>query len=152
MFLKGSYWLSKSSQILKKSWVGEGVKKDTATILIFAGLKRIAKVTHRVDYTCYSFQTRKLKIVALSFFSTPLIFGDGPKISMSVDFEQQSPELSQGPVPEFNKKRRFCQFSCPCQKNSMKIVGASHLRSQVIQNWRHKPPPPQTSKVSGPQI
>ncbi len=58
-----------------------------------------------MDNTCYSFQTRKLKIVAVS-----LIFGDGPKISMSVDFEQQSPELSQGPVPEFNKKRRFCQF------------------------------------------
>ena len=31
----------------------------------------------------------KIKIVAVSFFLTPLIFGDGGKISKSVDFEQQ---------------------------------------------------------------
>ena len=55
----------------------------------FSGLKRIAKVTHMVDQTCYSFQTRKLKIVAVLFFVTPLIFGDRPEISKSVDFEQQ---------------------------------------------------------------
>ena len=89
-FLKGSYWLSKSSKISKKKWVGRGVtKKKNCHNFDFSGLKRIAKVTHRVDYTCYSFQTRKLKIVAVLFFLTPLIFGDRPKISKSVDFEQQ---------------------------------------------------------------
>ena len=55
----------------------------------FLGLKRIAKVTHRVDNTCYSFQTRKLKIVAVSLFFDASFFGDGRKISKSVDFEQQ---------------------------------------------------------------
>ena len=82
-FLKGSYWLSKSSKISKKKWVGGGVKKKNCHNFDFSGLKRIAKVTHRVDYACYSFHTRKLKIVAV------LIYGDGPKISKSVDFEQQ---------------------------------------------------------------
>ena len=64
-------------------------KKKNCHNFDFSGLKRIAKVTHRVDYTCYSFQTRKLKIVAVLFFLTPLIFGARPKISKSVDFEQQ---------------------------------------------------------------
>ena len=41
----------------------------------FLGLKRIAKVTHRVDYTCYSFQTRKLKIVAVLFFYASYFWG-----------------------------------------------------------------------------
>ncbi len=51
-------------------------KKRHAHNFDFSGLKRIAKVTHRVDHTCYSFQTRKLKIVAVSFFLTPPNFGD----------------------------------------------------------------------------
>ena len=34
----------------------------------FSGLKRIGWVTNRVDQTCYSFQARKIKIVAVSFF------------------------------------------------------------------------------------
>ena len=72
----------------KKNWVRGGVtKKRHGHNFDFSGLKRIAKVTHRVDYTCYSFQTRKLKILAI--FLTPLIFGDRPEISKSVDFEQQ---------------------------------------------------------------
>ena len=75
----------------KKKWVRGGVtKKRHGHNFDFSGLKRIAKVTHRVDNSCYSFQTRKIKIVAVSFFFvTPLIFGDGPEISKSVDFEQQ---------------------------------------------------------------
>ena len=89
-FLKGSYCLSKSSKISrKKMGRRRRQKKRHGHNFDFSGLKRIAKVTHRVDYTCYSFQARKLKIVAVSFFLTPLIFGDGPKISKSVDFEQQ---------------------------------------------------------------
>jgi len=43
-------------------------KKKNCHNFDFSGLKRIAKVTHRVDKTCYSFQTRNLKIVAVSFF------------------------------------------------------------------------------------
>jgi len=34
-------------------------------------------------------RAKKIKIVAVSFFLTPHIFGDGGKISKSVDFEQQ---------------------------------------------------------------
>ena len=42
-----------------------------------------------VARTCYSFQASKLVIVAVSFFVTPLIFGNGPKISQFVNFEQR---------------------------------------------------------------
>ena len=55
----------------------------------FFGPKRIARLLDIVEKPCYSFQTKKIKIVAVSFFLTPLIFGDGGKISKSVDFEQQ---------------------------------------------------------------
>ena len=68
-FLKGSYWLSKSSKISKKKMGRRRCyKKKNCHNFDFSGLKRIAKVTHRVDYACYSFRTRKLKIVAVLFF------------------------------------------------------------------------------------
>ena len=68
-FLKGSYWLSKFSNISIFSTSKTDVtKKRRGHNFDFLGLKRIAKVTHMVDQTCYSFQTRKLKIVAVSFF------------------------------------------------------------------------------------
>ena len=54
----------------------QALKKRHSHNFDFLGLKRIAKVTHMVDQTCYSFQTRKLKIVAVSFFLTSLIFRD----------------------------------------------------------------------------
>ena len=40
-----------------------------------------------VGSTLIQWQRSKLKIVAVSFFVTPLIFGNGPKISQSVNFE-----------------------------------------------------------------
>ena len=88
----GSYCCSKSTdfEILGPLAKLRGVtKKSHGHNFDFSGLKRIGWVTNRVDHTCYSFQTRKLKIVAVLFFLTPLIFGDGPKISNSVDFKQQ---------------------------------------------------------------
>ena len=42
--------------------------KKNGSQFYFSGLKRIAKVTNRVDQTCYSFQAQKIKIVAVSFF------------------------------------------------------------------------------------
>ena len=76
---KGSYCCSKSTdfEILGPLAKLRGVtKKSHGHNFDFLGLKRIAKVTHMVDQTCYSFQTRKLKIVAVSFFLTSLIFRD----------------------------------------------------------------------------
>ena len=76
-FLKGSYWLSKLSNIsIFFNIQNRCHKKRHGHNFDFLGLKRIAKVTHMVDQTCYSFQTRKLKIVAVSFFLTSLIFRD----------------------------------------------------------------------------
>ena len=43
-------------------------KKDTATIFDFFGPKRIARLLDIVEKPCYSFQTKKIKIVAVSFF------------------------------------------------------------------------------------
>ena len=71
-FLKGSYWLSKFSHFSIFFYVQKKCqKKRHGHNFDFLGLKRIAKVTRMVDQTCYSFQTRKLKIVAVSFFLTP---------------------------------------------------------------------------------
>ena len=39
----------------------------------FSGLKGIGWVTNRVDQTCYSFQPRKIKIVAVTFFLLRLL-------------------------------------------------------------------------------
>ena len=72
-FLKGSYWLSKFSHFSIFFYVQKKCqKKRHGHNFDFLGLKRIAKVTHMVDQTCYSFQTRKLKIVAVSFYRTQL--------------------------------------------------------------------------------
>ena len=73
---------------------GSKIKKkiDGKAALInfdFLALKRIARLNFIVENTFYSFQASKIKIVAVSFFLTLLIFGDGTKISKSVDFEQQ---------------------------------------------------------------
>ncbi len=68
-FLKRSYWLSKYSNFL--IFFGSKMrcpKKRHGHNFDFSGLKRIGWVTNRVDHTCYSFQTRKIKIVAVSFF------------------------------------------------------------------------------------
>ena len=66
---KGELLAIKVVANFKKNWVRGGVtKKRHGHNFDFSGLKRIAKVTHRVDKTCYSFRTRKLKIVAVSFF------------------------------------------------------------------------------------
>ena len=167
----------------------------------FSGLKRIAGLVHSISYPTYSFQPRKIKIVAVSFFLTPPNFRDTstfadmiwlwPAITpvkkiarpKSTTFSESSgSQLSHGPILEkfshqkisrrrvFSKKRRFLQLfvsaprkisngcqsdnfdarrsahgssesSCPkfsethAEKVSIfKIVGASPLQSQVIQN------------------
>ena len=87
-FLKGSYWLSKFSNISIFSRSKKNVtKKRHGHNFDFSGLKRIAKVTHMVDQTCYSFQTRKLKIVAVLFFwhlFRPIFF-----LESLLDFDSQ---------------------------------------------------------------
>ena len=67
------------SNFQKKTGSEEASKKKNCHNFDFSGLKRIAKVTHRVDYTCYSFQTRKLKIVAVLFFLRLLFLVTDPK-------------------------------------------------------------------------
>ena len=77
---KGSYCCSKSTdfEILGPLAKLRGVtKKSHGHNFDFSGLKRIGWVTNRVDHTCYSFQPRKIKIVAVTFFcdaSFPSIF------------------------------------------------------------------------------
>ena len=53
--------------------------------------KRIGSRANRVVLRCYLFLNPSLIIVAVSFFVTPLIFGDELEISDSIGFEQ--PEL-----------------------------------------------------------
>ena len=102
-FLKGSYWLSKSSQISKKklgqrrrnknktkNWSEEASKKkDTATILIFRVWHGISGLPIGLVPRWFRGGPEKSKLWPCLFFVTPLIFGDGPEISKSVDFEQQ---------------------------------------------------------------
>ena len=76
-FLNGSYWWSKSedSEILASLAKISGVtKKRHGHNFQIWGLKRIAGVVNRVDYTGYSFQTSILKIVAVSFFCNASYF------------------------------------------------------------------------------
>ena len=89
-FLKGSYWLSKSSQILRKKWRGRRRhKKSHGHNFDFSGLARNQRGPNMVGSTLIPWRARKIKIVAVTFFVTPLNFANGPKISKSVDFEQQ---------------------------------------------------------------
>ena len=80
-FLKGSYWLSKSSQISKKNWVrGSVPKKSHGHNFNFSGLARNQRLTNRVDFTLIPWRARKIKIVAVSFFLFRLLFlGTDPK-------------------------------------------------------------------------
>ena len=68
-FLKRSYWLSKSSNfsIFFES-KRRCQKKRHGHNFDFSGLKRIAGLVHPISYPTYSFQVRKIKIVAVSFF------------------------------------------------------------------------------------
>ena len=56
----------------------EVLKKKNCHNFEFSGLKRIAGVVHPMSYLGYSFQARKIKIVAVSFFcyasSDPIFF------------------------------------------------------------------------------
>ena len=140
--LKGSYWPSKSTDFENLGPLPKirGVaKKRHGHNFDFSGLKRIAKVTHRVDYTCYSFQTRKLKIVAVLFFCNTSYFWwrtENFKVCwlwaaitpveklarpQSTSFSESSGrELSHGPIPEkfsltkMSRRRGFSQkrFFC----------------------------------------
>ena len=152
-FLKGSYWLSKSSQISRKKMGRRRCqKKKNCHNFDFSGLKRIAKVAHRVDYTCYSFQTRKLKIVAVLFFDTSYFWGRTENFKVcwlwvaitpvkklarpkSTTFSETSgPELSHGPILEkfshqkisrrrvFSKKRRFLLFFVSTPKKNFQVA------------------------------
>ena len=84
--LNQSYWLLKSGEISKKIGV---TKKRRAFNFENWSPKRIEWTANRVVLRCYSFRNPILIIVAVSFFVTPLIFGDESKIADSVDFEQQ---------------------------------------------------------------
>ena len=93
------------SNFQKKNGSEEASKKKNCHNFDFSGLKRIAKVTHRVDYTCYSFQTRKLKIVAVLFFYASYFWWRTRNFK-SVDFEQLPLKSSHDPkVPHFRKPR-----------------------------------------------
>ena len=86
--LSQSYWLSKSGENWRKNSLERRCpKKRHGHNIDFWGLKRIGRSTNMVGRSCYSFQTSKLKIVVVSFFWTPLIFGDGPVFSDSSIFD-----------------------------------------------------------------
>ena len=55
-------------------WRGGVKKKRHGHNIDFWGLKRIARSSNMVGRTCYSFQTSKLKIVAVSFFLNTTYF------------------------------------------------------------------------------
>ena len=68
-FLKGSYWLSKSSQIPKNKIAEGGVaKKQHSVKNAFSDPAWIGGVPHRVDYNSYSFQVRMIIINGVLFF------------------------------------------------------------------------------------
>ena len=68
-FLKGSYWLSKSSQIFKKKIAEGGVaKKQHSVKNAFSDPAWIGGVPHRVDYNSYSFQVCTIIINGVLFF------------------------------------------------------------------------------------
>ncbi len=67
----GSYWCSKSTdfEIFGLSPKIRGVtKKRHGHNFEISGTKRIAGLVHPMSYLGYSFQARKIKIVAVSFF------------------------------------------------------------------------------------
>ena len=120
--LNGSYCCSKSTdfEIFGLSPKIRGVtKKRHGHNFDFSGLKRISNVTHRVDHSWYSFQTRKIKIDRVLFFFTPPYFwGQTRNFKVcwlwaaitpvkklarpkSTTFSETSGrELSHGPIPE----------------------------------------------------
>jgi len=68
---KGSYWASKSTDFENLGPLPKirGVtKKRHGHNFEFSGTKRIAGLVHPISYLGYSFQARKIKIVAVSFF------------------------------------------------------------------------------------
>ena len=88
---QGSYCCSKSTdfEILGPLAKLRGVtKKSHGQNFDFLGLKRIGYVTNRVDQTCYSFQPRKIKIVAVTFFCDAA-FCFPKKIEKLLDFDSQ---------------------------------------------------------------
>ena len=70
-------------------WNGGVTKKRHGHNIDFLGLTRIARPSHMVGRTCYSFQAPELIIVAVSFFCDATFFANGAKISQSSDFEQR---------------------------------------------------------------
>ena len=68
---KGSYCCSKSAEGGKSGCVPANrqcKKKRHGHNFDFFGLKRIARLLNYVEQPCYSFRTKKIKIVAVSFF------------------------------------------------------------------------------------
>ena len=88
--LNHSCRLSKSGQIQKKNIAGKEAfqKKRHGHNNEFETLIRNQRVPNRGGYTLIQWQRSKFIIVALFFFVTPLIFGNGLKISQSSDFEE----------------------------------------------------------------
>ena len=71
---KGSYWASKSTDFENLGPLPKirGVaKKRHGHNFEFSGTKRISALVNPMSYVGYSFQARKIKIVAVLFFLTP---------------------------------------------------------------------------------
>ena len=78
------------SNFKKKSRKKKCQKKRHGHNFDFFGPKRIARLLDIVEKPCYSFQTKKIKIVAMSFFVTlPICGPTHPLFPPSADFEQQ---------------------------------------------------------------
>ena len=84
--LNHSYRLSKSGQI--QTWEGGVAKKDTATILSFGLWYGISVGPTWLVPRWFNGSAQNSLLWPCLFFATPLIFGNGLKISQSSDFEQ----------------------------------------------------------------
>ena len=106
-FLKGSYWPSKSSKISKKKFGQRRCcKKKTRSQFWFFGPETNSQGNSYGGLHLLFVSDPKTQNCGSSFFLTPLIFGDGPEISKSVDFEQLPLKSSHDPkVPHFRKPR-----------------------------------------------
>ena len=58
----------RAEKVGASSKIGNVTKKRHGRNFDFFGLKRIARLLNYVEQPCYSFRTKKIKIVAVSFF------------------------------------------------------------------------------------
>ena len=60
----------RAAKVCASPKIGNVTKKRHGHNFDFFGLKRIARLLNYVEQPCYSFRTKKIKIVAVSFFLT----------------------------------------------------------------------------------